>query len=130
MCIAQFFPIGDSWQEKGWLIIDLNILRNNITIQPTVLNLSFYGSRWVFFIEVKGNTSPVINETSINSTIRGGYGDDLLVGGFGDDVIDGNEGVDLIIGRGGNDRINAGYGPDYIFRNGRWESDETIDTAN
>lgn len=50
------------------------------------------------------------NATRINSTIKGGIGDDWLTGGGGKDRIVGGAGDDGIFGRGGNDTLKPGPG--------------------
>jgi hypothetical protein len=67
------------------------------------------------FIEGFAGNDTIKNLTSIESTIKGGSGNDYLRGGSDDDVISGGLGNDRIYGQQGDDEIDGGYGDDRIY---------------
>ena len=61
-----------------------------------------------------GTGNDIIVSGSGNDTITGGIGNDYIDGGEGDDVLEGGSGRDTIYGLGGNDTIRGGRQNDYI----------------
>ncbi|UQZ90123.1 hypothetical protein C4J81_13305 [Deltaproteobacteria bacterium Smac51] len=55
-----------------------------------------------------------LTATRLNSTLRGGAGNDKLTGESGDDVLYGDEGDDSLYGGYGNDTLDGGSGNDYL----------------
>jgi len=77
-----------------------------------------------------GGDDQFYNNTSVDSQVAGGSGNDLLVGGFGDDQFFGIHGDDVLRGRGGNDELYGGMGNDNLYGgsgndylSGAWGSD-------
>ena len=52
---------------------------------------------------------------TLNATISGGNGNDVLIGGSGDDVLIGNQGRDWLFGRRGKDLLVGGDGRDRLI---------------
>jgi len=50
-----------------------------------------------------------------NDTLNGNNGNDLLVGGEGNDILNGGEGNDVLVGESGNDQLNGGDGNDGLY---------------
>ncbi len=61
----------------------------------------------------EGGSDTLTNNTSVNSFLVGGDGDDTLTGGGMSDVLVSGKGKDKLYGRGGNDYLFADY--DYIL---------------
>jgi Ca2+-binding RTX toxin-like protein len=53
---------------------------------------------------------------SVQLTLDGGAGDDVLIGGDGDDVLLGGPGDDVLIGGDGNDVLDGGDGDDIVIQ--------------
>ncbi|HSQ56162.1 MAG TPA: hypothetical protein VLM40_10515, partial [Gemmata sp.] len=52
------------------------------------------------------------SDVSIDATVRGGRGNDVINGGSGNDDLSGGRGSDIVRGRGGNDDVNGDDGSD------------------
>lgn len=63
----------------------------------------------------EGGDDVIINNTSIESRMDGGNGNDHLIGGSVGDLLDGGKGNDILEGRGGNDVLFGGRGDDSLF---------------
>jgi PAP2 superfamily/RTX calcium-binding nonapeptide repeat (4 copies) len=68
-------------------------------------------------IDVRAGNDRVIMDhaISLDATILGGAGNDLLFGASGNDMMDGGSGDDFLHGGAGNDRLRGGDGNDYLF---------------
>lgn len=68
-------------------------------------------------VDARGGNDRVFIDPSlsINATILGGAGNDILFGGGGNDNIDGGIGNDLIFGMAGNDTLLGGDGNDNLY---------------
>lgn len=55
---------------------------------------------------------------SLDTTMDGGNGDDILVSGSGNDVLLGGDGYDVLDGRAGRDFLIGGLGSDFIIGSG------------
>ena len=53
---------------------------------------------------------------SIQLTLDGGPGDDILIGGDGNDILTGGPGDDVLIGGPGNDTLDGGGGGDVVIQ--------------
>ena len=63
------------------------------------------------------NSTLVVTYTaggSVNDTLNGGEGTDLLFGAAGNDTLNGNGGIDLLCGGSGDDTLNGGAGADVL----------------
>ncbi|MGY5796163.1 hypothetical protein [Rheinheimera faecalis] len=78
-----------------------------------------------FDIFVSGHEDSILESNSTRNTwlfggdgndyIKGNSGDDGLIGGNGNDLIEGGDGRDTIYGQDGNDIIYGGLGQDFIY---------------
>jgi Ca2+-binding RTX toxin-like protein len=66
------------------------------------------------YINAGVGNDDIRNETSFESRIFGGDGNDTIFGGAGHDVIWGESGHDTLFGRGDDDSIYGGSGSDYL----------------
>ena len=57
----------------------------------------------------------LVNDTSLDSVMRGGGGHDTLMGGEGNDLLIAGAGDDLVLGGGGDDLILGGVGSDLLI---------------
>ena len=57
-------------------------------------------------------TSEDYSLASLDMTLNGGAGDDVLWAGHGDDILDGGVGMDILNGGSGNDSLTGGSGAD------------------
>ncbi|MEO1527102.1 MAG: hypothetical protein AAFX06_16810 [Planctomycetota bacterium] len=65
--------------------------------------------------EAFGGDDLMVNDTSINSVMRGGGGHDTLMGGEGNDLLIAGAGDDLVLGGGGDDVVLGGVGTDLLI---------------
>jgi Ca2+-binding RTX toxin-like protein len=89
------------------LAAQVNITNFDPTIDRLVIN-SLAGDD---VIEASGVTTG-----SIQLTLSGGDGSDVLIGGAGDDVLHGDAGDDVLIGGPGNDVLDAAPGDDIVIQ--------------
>lgn len=120
---AKSSLIGDTLVVTGSIHADnINILRRGQHIlvlgagEPSQYTLSQVQT---ISIDARGGNdhisiSPLL---SINATILGGAGNDILFGGSGNDGLFGGEGNDHLFGGMGNDSLKGGLGNDWLFGN-------------
>ena len=93
---------------------------NTIIINPAGLSITAAGQSFnaaaISKIVVSGldGNDTIVNNTSKDSVLYGGAGNDALYGGYGNDTLYGGSGNDVLAGRAGNDVMWGGGGADYI----------------
>jgi Ca2+-binding RTX toxin-like protein len=58
-------------------------------------------------VNARNGDDRVVNDTALESDMRGGTGDDEMYGGTGHDLIDPDDGTDFVAGRDGDDTIHT-----------------------
>ena len=123
-------PFGD-WKVPS-LSVEHRYQGASRTASATVNEATFLWPHLIdkIVFDALGGDDQFYNNTSIESQVSGGSGNDLLVGGYGDDQFFGINGNDVLRGRGGNDELYGGMGNDYLYGgsgndylSGQWGSD-------
>ncbi|RPH77524.1 MAG: calcium-binding protein, partial [Planctomycetaceae bacterium] len=89
------------------------VVFNRGSVLGTFATTSFHS----LTIDARGGADFVMvgNLITVNATILGGAGNDVLFGGAGNDRIEGGDGDDWIYGLSGNDSLDGGDGNDWLF---------------
>ena len=105
--------VGGQWRRMQWDQIEVRVEDANDNLRE----LRYFSPSAVDKIMVDGldGNDTIINNTEIDSTLRGGRGQDRLIGGNANDSLYGGEDRDMLFGRGGNDGFYGGKDSDMLF---------------
>lgn len=74
----------------------------------------YCGSAHRITVNAGDGNDKVVNQTSLESKLTGGRGDDQLYGGGGDDTVEGQDDADTLSGGFGDDDLKGGPGSDTV----------------
>ena len=98
--------------------ISIVVSGDQLEVRSDGVPINSFALASVLSINVSGLNGPdtivVDPAVSLNSTLLGGNGKDVLTGGSGEDTIDGGNGKDVIAGGAGDDILNGGRCKDVI----------------
>ena len=97
----------------------INLVEVKITDDLDRIFTAEFNAVFVRSIEVfGGDGNDVIScHCNVDSTLRGGKGNDDIYGGPGNDILKGDEGADYLCGGPGSDELHAGPGANYLVNN-------------